>query len=209
MYLFMKVNKIFIVHYEPLFQRKINLTRQLEENIIKNYEFITDYDRNKVDDETIKKYYTLNKINKTQICITISHVEIYKRIIEEDLDFCLILEDDAILCNNFQTIFNNYLEQIPEDVEIAFINGGCNIHIPNPSPDKIWYPGPSTRTCCAYLITKKTCERLVEKMIPFHNVIDFELNDQIKNLNLKCYWCEPTIVQDGSETMYGVSYHRP
>jgi hypothetical protein len=116
------------------------------------------------------------------------------------------LEDDAIPCNNFSEILTNYQETLPSDVDMAFLNNGCNFHAKNIVSDKVWYPVPSTRTCCSYIITRQACEKMLPNIIPFHNVIDFELNNQITNLSLKVYWCEPTIVRDGSEFRYSSSH---
>jgi GR25 family glycosyltransferase involved in LPS biosynthesis len=209
------VDHIYIVHYAPLVQRKEYLLQQFNSNSITNYEFITDYDRNTTTQEVMDKYFEFNtmthalqRLSPTQICISISHVEIYRRIVESKHNLCLILEDDALLTNLFKEKLDHYIDNLPEDFDIGFLNDGCGFHADTINESQIWYRKPSTRTCCAYLITKKTCEKLIKTMIPFNNVIDFELVTQIKNHNLNCYWAEPTIVTDGSDKLYGSSYSR-
>jgi len=197
---------IYIVHYSPLIDRKNNLIKQFKDNNIDNYEFITDYDRDLVSKETMNKYFKLDNLSNAQICITISHIEIYKKILEKNFKLCLILEDDAILDIDFLKKLNYYIDNLPNDFDIGFINNGCSLHIQNTNNQQIWYKNKYSRTCCAYLITNKTCKALIDNIIPFTYAIDHELNAQITKLNLNCYWCEPTIVQDGSECKYGSSY---
>ena len=133
-----------------------------------------------------------------------SHLKIYNKILETQDNIFLILEDDAILNDNFPALLTRYMESLPTDMDIACINNGCNLHIsPNQiKPNQIWYKTSATRTCCGYLITKSCCEQLIKTIIPFQNAIDHELNRQITINNFNVYWCEPTIIQDGSETIY-------
>ena len=204
----MHIDKVFIVHYSPLVNRKENLTNMLQIHQIHNYEFITDFDRDNTPRETLQEYFKGNDMTPAQICITISHFEIYKKIVENNYDLVLILEDDALLSSDFGERLEFYCSQLPSDFEIGFINSGCGFHAQNVTPDKIWYEATSSRTCCSYMITKECCKKLLDGGLPFKEVIDFELNRKIKGLNLKCYWCEPTIVTDGSAVLYGQSYLR-
>jgi GR25 family glycosyltransferase involved in LPS biosynthesis len=169
------INKVYIVHYAPLKDRRMRLEESLQKHGITNYEFITDYDRNTITHETIKQYYRGNAISLAPICITISHLEIYKKIIEGNNALTLILEDDAILAPDFKERLTTYCRDLPSDFEIGFLNDGCNMHAQGICPDQNWYPAKSSRTCCAYLITKGCCEKLVKSSIPFREVIDYEM----------------------------------
>jgi len=203
------IDHIYIVHYTPLVDRKEYLLNQFNSNTITNYEFVTEYDRNTTSREIMDKYFfEFNNLTPVQKCISISHVEIYKKIIESKYNLCLILEDDAILTNLFKEKLEYYIDNLPKDFDIGFLNDGCGFHADNINDSQIWYKVPGTRTCCAYLITKNTCEKFVNSMIPLKTVIDHELNIHIVNLNLNCYWAEPTIVMDGSVNIYGSSYTR-
>ncbi len=202
------VDMVYIIHYAPLQERRVFLERSLLENGITRYEFVTDYDRNTTTQETMEQYYKGSTLVSAQICISISHLEIYKKVLANKYDMVLILEDDAILAPDFKARFDAYYSVLPRDFEIGFLNNGCNLHVQGVRPDQIWYPAKSSRTCCSYMITRECCEKLVKSSIPFNEVIDFELNTQISNQGLKCYWCEPTIVSDGSTSRYAQSYLR-
>lgn len=204
----MKVHKVYIVHYKPLKERRLVLEHMLNTQGITNYEFITEYDRDTTPKEVLETYFKGHSLVPAQICITISHIEIYKKIVENNYSIVLILEDDAILSPHFKSSLETYCSNLPTDFEIGFLNDGCGYHAQGVREGTYWYPKDHTRTCCSYIITKSCCEKLLKSSNPFHEVIDFELNTQIRNQKLGCYWAEPTIVSDGSDHTYGQSYKR-
>jgi GR25 family glycosyltransferase involved in LPS biosynthesis len=182
----------------------------LKDNNITNYEFIDKYDREIVSNEIITKYCDLINskfLNIPICCITIAHIEIYKKIIENNYKVCLIFEDDIILTDNFIAKLNKYLKCLPSDLDLGFLVDGCNMHAPNIDISKIWYDIPYTRTTSAYLITKSACEKILTTIIPFDRAIDHQLNIEIKTHNLQVYWCEPTICTEGSKSIYRSSYN--
>lgn len=202
------IDKVYVVHYKPLTDRKHNLMHQFEINGITNFEFCENYDRDSTPKEVMDNYFKLDNLTPAQICITISHIGIYRDIVEKGYSRCLILEDDAMLCNGFSDILNRYMETLPANTDMAFLNNGCNLHASNSVPERVWYPETASRTCCAYIITKNACEKMLPTIVPFLKAIDHELNRQIQMHSFNVYWCEPTIVTDGSESGYGSSYIR-
>lgn len=200
------IDKIYVVHYAPLKDRMEFMLKQFNLFNITNYEFILGPSRYDFDpviiDESNKQYNT--HLTTPIVAISVTHVEIYRDIVKNNYKSCLILEDDAILCADFDKYFNKYMSAIPADYDMAFINGGCSMHAES-TPDTIWYKAGTTRTCCAYIVTKKACEVIIPSIIPFKNGIDQDLNTVIEKKNLNVYWCEPTIVMDGSE-QYGSSH---
>ena len=203
------IDKIYVIHYSKLTERKKNLLKQFEDNNITNYEFIDNYDRETITQDTLLKYSTEpHKLDYGIItaCVAISHIETYKKIINNNYNLCLIFEDDIILCDNFMNKLNEYLESIPNDIDLGFLVDGCNLHANywnhNIISSKIWYNVNYSRTTSAYLITKKACEKILTTIIPFTMPIDHQLNIEIKTNNLKTYWCEPTICSEGSTTIY-------
>jgi GR25 family glycosyltransferase involved in LPS biosynthesis len=194
------IDKIYILHYSKLYDRKKNIIKQFEKYNIKNYQFIEDYDREKLSKDFIDRYCVGNNFSGIAgKCNAISQFELYKNIIKNNYKLCLILEDDAILCNDFNNKLNEYISKIPNDFEIGFLVDGCNLHVKNIKDNIIWYPSLYSRTCCAYLITKQACEKITKTILPFKQNIDLTLNEEIFKHNLKNYWCEPTIVSEGSK----------
>lgn len=202
------IDKIYVVHYSPLKDRKEFMLKQFALFNITNYEFVEGISRHKIKDSIGYYYYseTKEKLTNAEIAITISHIDIYRDILKNNYKSCLIFEDDAVLCDKFDEHFKQYMECIPSDYDMAFINSGGDLHYKSIISDKIWYKTDITRTCCAYIITKRACEIVLDNIIPFTKAIDFALTYVIRDKSLNVYWCEPTIVADGSH-MYGSSHY--
>lgn len=200
------VSKIYIIHYNKLVERKNYLTNLFNKNNIHKFEFRELYQRETLTNEISDKYFKLKNLNSAQICITIEHIETYREILNNsinDNDWYLILEDDSILCDNFVTILNKYLENVPKDAEYLDISDYVTIT----SPD-MWVRNCATRTTCAYLINKKTCSKLLSTIIPFEKAIDHELNKQFELHNVKTYWSNLSLVHHGSGSNYIQSYNQ-
>jgi len=58
-----------------------------------------------------------------EIGVFISHLRIFKTIVENHYPMALIFEDDAIFCDNFLDKFNNILKKIPSDADILYVGG--------------------------------------------------------------------------------------
>jgi GR25 family glycosyltransferase involved in LPS biosynthesis len=149
------------------------------------------------------------------MAIGLSHIYAYNQI-KDNYDEALIFEDDIILCDNFITIFNYYLTQLPKDYDMLFIGNGCNLHI---QKDNLiynkniykkclystnWGGDGFTRCIDSYLVSKKCAINLcnyINNMTSKINLpTDWWLNTIGRTIDLNIYWAEPTIVSQGSET---------
>ena len=198
------IQKIYIIHYKPLTERKEYLETYFKNNNIKNYEFRSLYQRENLTEDIKRKYFKLDNLNNAQICITIEHIETYREIdniSNNDNDWYLILEDDAIFNNNFLENINIYLNNIPEDAEYLDINDYMKINSQN-----LWEKVQTTRTNCSYLIKCSLCEKLLQTIIPFEKAIDHELNKQFLIHNVNSYWSNIPLISHGSISYYNSSY---
>lgn len=204
------IEKIYIIHYKPLVDRKNYLINYFQQNNITNYEFRDLYQREELTEEIKNNYYTPHdtNLNPAQICITIEHIETYKKIVETCKDenkWFLILEDDARFYHEFIYKLNFYMKNIPEDAEYLDI---CDYYTIN--TNELWYKTidsmDATRTTCSYLIKKSTCEKVLTTIIPFITAIDHQMNMEIKNHNLNAYWSNDSLVNHGSIGTYNNSY---
>ena len=119
--------KIFVVHYNKLVERKINILNQLNENNLQA-EFVEQYTRDNLNIND--KRIFLRNVNAANMAISLSHLYCYKEIAEK-YDYGLILEDDAIFDKNFNNNIIKYICQLPTDWDMLFLDDCCNFHIPN------------------------------------------------------------------------------
>ncbi len=203
--------KIFIIHYDKLIDRKQKIIQQMNKFNL-DFEFISNHGKDKL---TIEDRNRFKNLSDGEISVALHHIECYKRIVFENLNEALILEDHVVLCDNFAFLLNVYIKQLPENWNMLFIGDGCGMHINKNlliknkyiyKKDNIIFGKPnegSTRCLDSYLINKKTADIIVEKLnMPNYTILvpaDFWMNCVIRNNNFNVYWSEPTIVTQGSE----------
>lgn len=199
----MNIPYIYIIHYKPLINRRKYIENYFNSNQITNYEFRDHYQRENLTKE-LAEFYCTKPLTPPYICITIEHIETYKEIIKQNFDgWVLILEDDAIFCDNFINRINEYLDYVPADADYLDISDYLiRFYIPNPQGK--WTKLPHTRTNIGYLIKRQTCEKILQTIIPFNEGIDHELNKQIKLHNLNVYHIDEPLILIGHH--YGSSH---
>jgi GR25 family glycosyltransferase involved in LPS biosynthesis len=206
-YDYLRKTKIFVIHYKKLVDRKKLILEQFNKYNITNFEFIEHYDRNdpiNVNELSIFK----ENYDKTQICISLSHIYAFKEI-SEKYDEGLILEDDIILDDNFAEIYNNYLSELPKSYDFLSIGYGCGQKIDKILPNKNIYlksDGYRLRCTDSYLINKKCVNKILNYIYTMEykidQPIDWFLDKPLKDLDCETYWAEPTIVKQG--TIFGL-----
>jgi GR25 family glycosyltransferase involved in LPS biosynthesis len=222
--------KIFVLHYSKLTKRKAFMIEQFAKQNITDYEFIELYDTKSftkptVDLLNINLLKTFDsKVQLSSISLTLKHFHAYS-IIADTYDSALILEDDAILCDNFMEKLHAYVAQLPETYDMLFTGDGMGLHIEEDKQtpgqfvyEKCLYPTPwggqgASRCTDSYIISKQCattlCKYIREGMprkITTH--IDFWINDAARDVDLKVYWAEPTLVSQGSQVgMFGRTLH--
>ena len=203
--------RIFVTHYKKLIDRKLFILAQFKKHNITDYEFI-EIERDDLSNHNISMFHKNYK--NCQMSLTLKHFYAYKEI-SDKYDNGLILEDDAILINNFTDILNKYMDQLPKNYDMLFIGDGCNLHIeknkliPNQNIyEKCLYPtrwggNGASRCSDSYIISKKCANKLCEYInnlnYKIELPIDWWINVAARDNNFKVYWAEPTIVTQASQ----------
>lgn len=198
------IEKLFIIHFEKLIDRKKYLDSQIE-----NYKLINEYIlSNKEIDQKIcqlNKYYKYNLsiydriLSKGEICVSTQHINAYKKIIEDNIQYALIIEDDAIFGDNFLENLQKITNELPVNFDMCFISECCNLHVAN---NYSLINKSNTSRCVSGYIVNSKCIPYILSTLPFQYPIDWHLNFINKNNELKFYWSEPCIIKQGSEFIY-------
>jgi GR25 family glycosyltransferase involved in LPS biosynthesis len=194
--------KIYITHYTPLVDRKNNIIKQLNYYNIENFEFVTEYDRENLENILLNKFINLKM---AEISLFMKHIKTYENIINDndnDNEYFLILEDDVILCDNFYNNLLLYLKQLPSNYDILCIGNGCNMHAKNTDNNNNIYVADSIRCTDSYFISKQYAQILLNNFYS-DKIINLPVDHWINyvyNNNCSFYWAEPTIVYQGSES---------
>lgn len=220
--------KIYILHWNKLIERKENITKELKKEGLTG-EFIENY--------TVQEIHSDKKLSKVfggmggTASIFMKQMHALK-LISENHDYALILEDDVFLCSDFKKRLNDYIKQLPDDWDMFFIGDGCNLHIPDEylkNDTNVYLKGNqdkefprsisqlqggkgATRCLDAYLVKNSAAKKIVEAFEKVENIrntpCDWWMNNIIRHYNFKVYWCEPTIATQGSQNKtYSSSLH--
>ena len=206
---------IFIVHYNKLINRKKNIINQLNNNGLNNYEFVEQYTRDNLNVNDTRIF--AKNVNNANMAISLSHLYCYKEIVEK-YNYGLILEDDAIFDIHFKNNLINYINQLPNNWDMLFLDDCCNFHIPNAIKTKNIYKKNlnanslggglgATRGAGCYLVSKKCATKITYNVETYYynggykidDPIDLWLNKVFRRNNFNIYWAEPTISTQGTE----------
>jgi GR25 family glycosyltransferase involved in LPS biosynthesis len=200
----MNIDKTFIVHYNKLKDRKDYIDNNILNKVgFENYEYIISSEDTdlKIIEKNNYVYNSLyNKLTNPEICNYETQFNIWERIVLENLNNCLIVEDDIIFKEDFNKTFNFLLSNIPKDYDICFFSECCDLYPIKPNKQPFVMENTS-RCCVAYLINLSTCKKLIQ-VKNFHFPIDHHLNFVKNKLKLNYYWSDPTIFFQGSTIKY-------
>lgn len=217
--------KIFIVHYKPLKERKEYIDSFLS-NTSLPYEYSTKFTRDNIDESFFsdniddinrKNSITTTPVPPDHLNITkpikanmLEHLEIYRKIIKEDLDYALVLEDDAVFIDNFIEKLTETINYFPEDWDTIYATNGCE-NRPDLITDRnfvkkdIFYKSLNrwSWTGGAYFIKQKTAKLFLENIKPIVYPPDYELTYLQNLLNSNVYWLGDPIIYEGSNPVSG------
>jgi glycosyl transferase family 25 len=200
------IDKIYIVHFEPLTERKEYLDSILPSFNIPYEYYVSNNDTDQKILDNIDTHYKYDasilnrKLTKGEISVASSHVKIYKDILKKNYNFCLIIEDDAIFLDNFlESLENVMIESL--EFDLIFLSSCCNLRKFKNS-NKFLYESDLSRCVTGYIVNSKNLHKIIEYSSPISTAIDTNYNIIKNKLGLKYAWCEPPIINQGSENKY-------
>lgn len=150
------------------------------------------------------------------IVCTYKHYLCYKDFLEnttEDVEYALIMEDNATYTKNVFELLPVYIKQLNEiygeenwDVLFDTYNPYWGRYTEmQTQPDIYVYPksneisrsgggAGSTKTARFYLIRRGFAKKLYENYLPFNNGPDLWMNDLFRKLGARSFWVEPSLV---------------
>jgi len=212
----LNIDKVFVTHFSPLKERKINLEKTLKSNLIdvswvekepedisSFYEFSEKNWLKKIEPFSYGTIISPRILKKSELSLAYKHIEIYKFIVKNNIQNALILEDDVILINNFVKNFNIYIENNPKNWDFIFLGSGCDLRIPIEQRQKntLCYlkDHPAAKCTDSYIININSAKNILNSIKKITLPIDFELNYLMWLNKCNVYWWEPPLVMQGSQ----------
>ncbi len=167
--------KTFIVNLKKSFERRQKMEAQLDVLGL-SAEFIEAIDGRLMPEDELKTVTA--DVNYAflpgEIGCALSHQKIYKRMINENIDHALILEDDVILGNDFKNVIDHV--SIPDDQPVVILLSRSNKFFDNAL--KPICPGFSLHktlhatTAHSYILNNKAANSLLNGLYPVWIVAD-------------------------------------
>lgn len=183
---------IFIAHWEHLKDRKCYLDEFFKIHSKYKPLYFTNFDRNKLTENQIKKYYNgfdqesldetfkeiewaihlkekFKELKSAEVCNLLNHLSIYEYILDNNIESALILEDDCVMPSNFDQIITKIVNEKPYECELLFLGAGGTGLTPKTygleiKENQNLYKIPASRTVDAYWLTKKTAFKIYSYM---------------------------------------------
>ena len=192
----LNLNFIYICHYNKLIERKKSISQQLSKYNLTNYIFVEHFDKEFLLKDEVKKIYPNIEIANMTLgekSLALKHSWIVNDAYVNKYESILVLEDDAILCDDFVNKFNQDKEQLPNDWDIGWI-GSC-FHLNEPYIDGInVYPTKRGSRCThAFCLSRKFMTNMHKEFFNINQPSDCFYNYIIKNFNIENYWFQPPL----------------
>lgn len=190
----------FVINLQENSVRRMAIKSQLDETNL-NYEFIEAIKGSNLSDGEIKTLvydYPHCKLTKGEIGCALSHLSIYKRIVQENISHALIFEDDAVIPKNIAKIFQE-IRQLDNDKKAnVYLLSRVHNFIENSKLNNNLYSAYQAIGAHAYIINNKAAKRMILAQKPIIYEADMWWYFKFFNyINVYCYI--PHIVNSSDE----------
>jgi glycosyl transferase family 25 len=174
--------KIFVINLERDTERRKSIQTQFDQLLI-SFEFSTGVLGSTITPQQKAEWYDDKKafrnkctsIVPAHIGCSLSHVNVYRKILEQNLPYALILEDDVILPINFISILNEIENVIKIDrAEVILLSPAVGIQKETIKVNKTYYLTPYKNGfyTSSYIVTNKAAQTLIKELFPICDVAD-------------------------------------
>ena len=125
-------------------------------------------------------------MTKQEIAVTLSHIEVWKKMMQENIEYALILEDDVYFTNKFSTNIDKIWDEISKSkFDILFLSFDYVKGISKRErkcKEFIHKPHVGIWQASGYVLSKKGVQKLL-KELPVYGPVDLWLNLKFEKLN--------------------------
>lgn len=211
--------KVLVIHARRFIDRKKYMDHMLQSHPYP-FEYIWEGDADALSRDVLDMYFTDKEVERgirmnvpRFLSCTLKHFLAYERIVAERLPGALILEDDAVLLKDFDSIFHQTMVEYEsvyaakcvvisyEDTRLRFVPRSQR------RKGQYLYRGDRDRMAGAYFINRQAAQMILDevKASKCHLPIDLYHRHLLNQGKLLYLWCQPAIASQGSHTGLFVS----
>ena len=171
---------IYVINLEERIDKKNNIINELNTNNISNYEIINAYNGKYLDITKLDYNNQFRNMRKGEIGCYLSHVECWFKFLKSNKEYALILEDDAVLGNDFQNnLIKIYNDLNNYNFDFMYLTDNCGepcisgeiLNETSYIPDNVGYG------MHGYIINKKIVNYLLSNAFPIIEPVDVYLEN--------------------------------
>ena len=159
---------VFIINLKESSERRLKMQAQLDKTELK-YEFINGVNGKDLSDAELKEIvydYPNCMLTKGEIGCALSHLSIYKKMVNENIEQALVLEDDAVLTHNIEDIISTIQKIDKLTKPNVYLLSYVDSYIKNKKLDDNIFKVYQAILAHAYIINKKAAKRFISFQTP-------------------------------------------
>ncbi|EQC1409824.1 glycosyltransferase family 25 protein [Providencia rettgeri] len=159
---------VFIINLKESSERRLKMQAQLDKTELK-YEFINAVNGKDLSDAELKEIvydYPNCMLTKGEIGCALSHLSIYKKMVNENIEQALVLEDDAVLPHNIEDIISKIKLLDSKRSPNIFLLSKIDSYIKNQKLDNNIFKVYQAICSHAYIINKKAAKNIIKIQTP-------------------------------------------
>jgi hypothetical protein len=166
-------------------------------------------DRKPVEQE---RNYNSYHMKMSEISLVLNWAHAARKAVDACHRVIMMFESDVIFSDDFLEKLEAVLRLIPaSEFDFLSLSPGPGLRPPRAADDTgfKWFGAPPyyhTRTCDAMVFRVDMLRRILGTLIPFAEVLDWEMNYQLTLHKSRSFWLDPPIVQQGSQGSGGGVY---
>lgn len=179
--------KTFVISLQRAVERRKLIKDQLDA-IQLPFEFFNAFDGEALDAEFMAKHADSEVVakwpeflNPGAVGCALSHYTIYKRMVEEDIDVALVMEDDVVVSPSLRKVLADVSLYItPNDLIMLYFQSSQMVEISSQKTEKVdqnyslhyLVKHGYIKSTVAYVVTKPVAKRLLHILFPIQTVAD-------------------------------------
>jgi len=188
----MQENNIIVINLDRSKSRKDNLIKQFKERNISNYFFLPAYDGRYMTNLTMAAnigigYGSGRKFQKAELAIIMSHLSAIKYAKMMNWDEAIILEDDVVLCNDWNRRIVSLLTDLPRDWEHVYLSGHSDYVKFQKYETPTIISSPAMVGAFTYIVNNTAYDKVINYCMSFMTTFDDMIMHMVNQQKLKSY----------------------
>lgn len=199
-----RIQAVYVIHARKYVERGLHMRAHLAQFGIP-FEIIELFDADQISEADLKRCVSPDsKLSPALVSSVFKHIEALRRMVANGVQRALIFEDDVVLHPQFNEHLNRFLDEAdrfdhPHSIQIGCAN---NMFVPKRllQPGQHLYPADQVRAADSFIINHEAARLRLAwlERNKFFQPADHLYNRTDREMGIRFYWSDPTIVEQGS-----------